>query len=207
MAVVMMVMIMMKMCHCWWICCCSLFGLPKPLVRTLLHELVTILLLLLAQLTFPTPPSSQSARQPAPKIPSLKKLSLYHSQSLLLLLLLDFLSIQSTISAMGTALSGWYSELQVLSLKIQSSCFLHLILPPYYIKLCNECCTQQQPQLPHPCEEEIQISSFLSWNFQSTNPKKIQGVQLQTQNFQTHKSFFFSLVFWFLKPTPPKKKI
>jgi hypothetical protein len=84
---------------------------------------------------------------------------------------------------------------------------LHLILPPYYIKLCTECCTQQQPQLPHPCEEEIQISSFLSWNFQSTNPKKLQGVQLQTQNFQTHKSFFFSLVFWFLKPTPKKLKV
>jgi hypothetical protein len=52
---------------------------------------------------------------------------------------------------------------------------LHLILPPYYIKLCNECCTQQQPQLPHPCEEETQISSFLSWNFQSTNQKTNTG--------------------------------
>jgi hypothetical protein len=63
--------------------------------------------------------------------------------------------------------------------------------PLYYIKLCNECCTQQQPQLPHPCEEDIQISSFLSWNFQSTNPKKYKGCNFKPKTSKHTKASSF----------------
>jgi hypothetical protein len=82
---------------------------------------------------------------------------------------------------------------------------LHLILPPYYIKLCNECCTQQQPQLPHPCEEETQISSFLSWNFQSTNQKIITGGATSNPKLpNTQKLLLFSSLL-VSKANPPKK--
>jgi len=82
---------------------------------------------------------------------------------------------------------------------------LHLILPPYYIKLCNECCTQQQPQLPHPCEEEIRISSFLSWNFQSTNQKIITGGATSNPKLpNTQKLLLFSSLL-VSKANPPKK--
>jgi hypothetical protein len=83
---------------------------------------------------------------------------------------------------------------------------LHLILPPYYIKLCNECCTQQQPQLPHPCEEEIQISSFLSWNFQSTNQKKYRGATSNPKLPNTQKLLRFSNLL-VSKAKPPKKNL
>jgi hypothetical protein len=82
---------------------------------------------------------------------------------------------------------------------------LHLILPPYYIKLCNECCTQQQPQLPHPCEEEIRISSFLSWNFQSTNQKNNTGGATSNPKLpNTQKLILFSSLL-VSKANPPKK--
>jgi hypothetical protein len=84
---------------------------------------------------------------------------------------------------------------------------LHLILPPYYIKLCNECCTQQQPQLPHPCEEEIQISSFLSWNFQSTNQKKNTGGATSNPKLpNTQKLLLFSSLL-VSKANPQKIKL